>query len=89
MNVVSDLHNKLLKRREVSVSFDNAGNPGFGGAAQMLAEHFKVDSELIAVKRILNTYGSHKTIVDALIYDSVEAKEKIEPKPKAKKEGSS
>ena len=83
MKIINDNKNKLMKRREVSFLVHEDKNPGFAIAGKV-AEHFKSTPELVVVKNVKSGFGKSEFLVDAFIYDSVEAKA-IEPKPKTKK----
>lgn len=72
-----------MKRREVSFLVHETKNPGFAISAKV-AEHFKADAGLVVVKNIKSGFGKSEFLVDAFIYDTLEAKA-IEPKPKVKK----
>ena len=86
MKIERDFKNDLLKRRELEVLMDADSNPGFEGAKSMLAGELKVSEDVIVVRGVKGHFGSNEFLVDAFIYDSVEDKEKTEPKPKVKKE---
>lgn len=85
MNTMKDFKNALFKRREVLVSIENASNPGIGNATKELASQFKVQEDVVVIKSLKSAYGKGSFLVDALIYDSIEAKDSIEPKKKEKK----
>jgi len=78
---------ELLKREEVSFLINSESALSTIAAAENVAQHFKVSHENVAVKHIGNKYGTHDFLVNAYIYDSIEGKNKIEPKAKAKKTG--
>ena len=50
-----------------------------------IVEKFKGDEESVVVKLVKNNYGANEFLVEALIYDSAEHRNKIEPKKKEKK----
>ena len=85
MKTLHDVTNKLLKRREVMYELQNHGNPGVAAVMKDLVAHFKAQEDQIAVKKIASEYGENRFVVTAFIYDSAEAKKKIEPKVKVKK----
>ena len=85
MKVIKDFRNDLLKRREVKLVENLGKNPGFADSAKMIAGHFKAKDENIVVKEVKSKFGRDTFLIDALIYDSVDDKEKIEPKKKVKK----
>ena len=85
MKVMKDIHNKLLQRREISLNMEFEKNPGLQVALEKVASHFKVSSDVIAVKRLTNSFGNNDFLIEAFVYDSVDAKKMIEPKVKLKK----
>lgn len=89
MNITQDFKNSLLKRREVSFSSSSVGNPGFAQVVKKIAEHFKVDENVVAVKELKGKFGTDQYTAKVFIYHSLDEKNLIEPKPKvrAKKEG--
>jgi len=85
MNITRDFKNNLLKRREVFAVVENNVNPGFEKVREKIASHFEVDKDLVIVKNLKSKFGSHLFEINALIYDSLQDKEMIEPRPKARK----
>jgi len=85
MELILDNKNELLDRREIKMIVENSGNPGFENAMKIVAEHFKTDSENIAVHNVKGKFGRDTFLIDAFIYGSKESREKMEPKPKVKK----
>ena len=85
MNTVKDFRNELLKRREVELVLTAEKNPGMKDAAKNIAENFKVNEELVAVKEVGSRFGRDSFVIEAMIYDSVADKNRIEPKKKEKK----
>lgn len=85
MKVIKDFRNDLLKRREVKVVMTSEKNPGMANASKVMAEHFKACEDCIAIKTLKSKFGRDTFLVDALVYDSVADKIRIEPKKKEKK----
>ena len=85
MNVLKEFENKLLKRKEVLVSEEYEINPGIEKVTEEISKQFKADKEKIVVRRIISEFGKKLFKVEAFVYNSVEDKTKIEPKPKEKK----
>jgi len=83
-NVIKDLRNELLKRREVKLIVKENKNPGFANALKIIAEQFNAKEENIAVKEVKSKFGRDTFLIDAFIYDSIEDKNRIEPKKKTK-----
>ncbi|MEM4271825.1 MAG: hypothetical protein QXD13_01930 [Candidatus Pacearchaeota archaeon] len=84
-NIIKDFRNNLLKRREVKLVVDAEKNPGFANASKIFADELKAKEELVVIKGIKSKFGRKTFLIDGLIYDSVQDKEKIEPKKKEKK----
>lgn len=84
-NIMKDSKNELLKRREIKLVVANEKNPGFANAMKIISEQFKADEKNIVVKEVKSKFGRDTFLIDALIYDSPEDKERIEPKKKEKK----
>lgn len=85
MIVKKDIKNPLLKRREVLFEMESESNPGFEGAMKAVVNEFKIQEALVVVKKVDSSFGSHKFIIDAFIYDSEDAKNKVEPVKREKK----
>ncbi len=90
MKVIKKVKNKLLKRDEITAILVEQGNPGLNKARLLLADELKVAEELISLKAVRSKFGSNEFTIEAFVYDSVEDKQSIEPKPKTapKKEDS-
>jgi len=86
MKTMKDMYNKLLQRREVSLTMEFDKNPGLQVSLEKVAGHFKVSPEVVAVKRLTNSFGNNNFLIEAFVYDSVDAKKAIEPKVKPKKQ---
>ena len=85
MNVLEEFENTLLKRKEFLVSEEYDTNPGIERVTEEISKQFKADKEQIVVRRIISEFGKKLFKVDVFIYNSVEDKAKVEPKPKEKK----
>jgi len=83
--MLKDLNNKLLNRREVKIIVNSSSNPGFANATKIIAEQCKAKEELICVKEVKSKFGRDTFLIDAMIYNSLDDKDKIERKPKPKK----
>jgi len=82
---MQERYNALLKRTEIVAAMDSQENPGFEKARADIAKECKADEEAIVIKAVRSHFGRHSFAIEADIYDSVEQKNKIEQKPKAKK----
>ncbi len=85
MNVIKDFNNELLKRREVKAIVNAEQNPGMQNAVKMLAEQFKTDENTIVLNTLKSKFGRDTFLIDALIYNSLSDKERVEPRKKEKK----
>lgn len=85
MEFIKDIRNDLLSRREVVYSLETATNPGFENAKKHIAEKLKKTEDSIVIKTVKNNYGSNQFLIEALVYDALADKERIEQKPKVKK----
>ena len=85
MELIKENRNELMKRREVEFSMQHNSNPGFEQVRTHIADNFKTKVENVAVKSLKNNFGANKFMIQAFIYDSLEHKERTEPKVKTKK----
>ncbi|MBW2996420.1 hypothetical protein KY332_03910 [Candidatus Woesearchaeota archaeon] len=86
MKIISQTEQPLLSRTKIEahITFE-AQTPSNEDVAKDIAKQTKKDVKLVVVKKIDTHYGSKEADVDAVVYESEEAKTKIEPKPKEKK----
>ena len=75
--------NPLLSRIEVSgiVAFEGV-TPSNEQVAQSIASQLKVDASVVKMKHIYTGFGEHEAKFLALVYNSKEELDRIEPKPK-------
>ena len=85
MNITKEFQNKLLKRKEVSFTLEESGNPGFEKVKKLVADNFKVSEDVVAVKVINSKFGRNEFYIEAFIYGSADDKNAVEPKVKEKK----
>ena len=85
MKIIEDKNNELLSRKEVKIIVEAAKNPSMQEAMKTISDHFKVKDENIVVREIKGKFGRNTFLISAFIYNSKEAKDKIERKPKGKK----
>jgi ribosomal protein S24E len=84
MEVIKEIDNGILNRKEVFVVERYNSNPGYEQALKLVSENFKVGEDVVVVKRVGSHFGDNNFLIEAFVYDSVENKEKIEPKKKEK-----
>ncbi len=82
---MKEFKNNLLKRREVELVVHSESNPGYENAKKAIAEKLKADENLVIVKAVRGKFGSNDFFIEAFVYDSEDAKKKIEPVKKEKK----
>ena len=80
MNVMKEFRNNLLKRKELIISIDAESNPGFEKVRQECVNYFSVAADNIVVKSIKGKFGRRNFVAEVFVYDSVENKNKIEPR---------
>ncbi len=87
MKKINAFKNVLLERTEHVMHLESDSAPSKVSVSQTLAKELEKDEALIVVKQISNHFGTHDFKVRAFVYDSLEARQKIEPKPKVKAAG--
>ena len=85
IQILNESRNELLKRNEVKGIVTSNGNFGFENAMKTIIEKLKAAEENVVIKNVKSKFGRDTFLIEALIYDSVEDKVKIEPKVKEKK----
>jgi len=87
IKIETETINPLLGRKELTVKIDNQGaTPTNAEFITTLSSAIKADSSLIVVDKIAQTFGSQKSMAHVKVYDSEEAKLKVEPQPKKKED---
>ena len=76
--IIKEKRNPFLDRTEILLEIKGEVAPTFEDVRSAI----KGDAELIVIKRINTNFGKHTFTAEAVVYDSVEAKEKIETIPK-------
>ena len=85
MKIIEDKNNELLNRKEIKIIVEESKNPSMQEAMKTISGHFKAKDENIVVREIKGKFGRNTFLISAFIYNSKEAKDKIERKPKGKK----
>ena len=80
--IIQQEKNPFLHREEFVIEFKSESNPSFDDVKKALG---KDDDELVVVKKIKSNFGKKIFAAEAVVYDSKEAKEKIEISPKKTK----
>ncbi|HLC88899.1 MAG TPA: hypothetical protein VJG49_02590 [Candidatus Nanoarchaeia archaeon] len=86
VEITSKHQNKLLNRTEVKgrLTFDQA-TPTNAQLTEALAKELKKDAALVIIKSIYTEYGKRSAEFFGLVYDSLEAKTKIERQKRSSK----
>ena len=82
LTIEKDEQQKLLDRRLIigKVHFSEKAVPSRIAVMDKLASQLKIDKKLIVIKEIKTIFGSTTADLEAHVYNSVELKDKIEPK---------
>ena len=75
--IIKQEKNPFLEREEIIMEIKNMITP----TSEEVKNKIDGDSELIVVKKINTNFGKQSFIVEAVMYDNIEAKEKIETVP--------
>jgi ribosomal protein S24E len=78
-------NNGLLGRKELAGLLTSEANPGIENVKKMIAEEMKAELDLVVVRKLESKFGSNDFVFDALVYDSLNVKNMVEPKQKKKK----
>jgi ribosomal protein S24E len=76
-NIISQKKNPFLSRDEIVIEFKSETNPTYDEVKKAVGK----DEGLIVVNRINANFGKHSFNANVFVYDSVEAKEKVETVP--------
>ena len=86
MNVISDFENKLLGRREVKLTIENAAATITRVEAKsQVVKKFEAEEDLVIIENIGSRYGNANVTVTASIYDNKETLDKVTAKHIAKR----
>jgi len=85
MKIQKDFKNGLMKRRELELLIESEKAPNFADVQKELAKEIGAYEDLVVVRAIRGSFGSHGFLVEAFIYNSPEDKLWAEPKKKVKK----
>jgi len=91
ITIVQEKKAPLLQRKELVAHIPHPGGatPKQADIQKAIAQHYKVDEQLVLVEHIVDGYGSTKAEVTASVYDTLDAYKKfgmIAKKPKKKEE---
>lgn len=85
MEIIQDIKNDILNRREIKIIIPAEKTISYTEAAKLVADHFKAHEDNLVILGVKGKFGRKTFLIEADIYNSKEAKEKIERKPKKKK----
>ena len=77
--MIKQIENKLLKRKEVIFEIESESNPGLSKIKSEIAQLTKSQEDLVVIKSLKSSFGNKKFLAEALVYNSLEDKNKIEP----------
>jgi ribosomal protein S24E len=86
IEITSQKRNELLQRVEVIALKDSEKAPSTEEIKNEIAQELKKEAPLVVVKKIKRRFGSKQFSVEVNVYDTEEAKNKVEPKKKEKKQ---
>jgi ribosomal protein S24E len=86
IKIIQQKENPLFQRKEVKVVVKADSNPSFSDAEKIISDNFKTSPESIKILGIDGKFGRDTFLITSNIYKSPEDKNKIEKKPKKKKE---
>jgi ribosomal protein S24E len=72
--ILTHKKNPLLNREEFVIELKTDTNPSF----EDVKDSMKKDKNLIVVKKLDGNFGSHSFLADVFVYDSEDARKKVE-----------
>ena len=76
--IIKEEKNPFLNRTEISIELTNDTTPTYDEVKEIIGK----DKELTVIKKINTNFGKQSFVAEAVIYDSLEDKEKVEVIPK-------
>jgi len=70
--------NPLLHREEILISIESESSPSF----EEVKKHMGKNEDLVIIKRVKGNFGAKSFNAEVFVYDSKEAKDKVEVIPK-------
>ena len=86
LKIIDKKDNPLFNRKEIEASISAEVTPDKQAVRKLISEKLSAIPEAIKLKGIHGKFGSKNFTIRANVYDSIEDKEKIEPKSKKEKE---
>ena len=73
MEILKNIENKLLKRKEIEARLDNSSKtPSREEVKKAIAKQLKVDESLVIVNEVVHDFGDPDVYIKAKVYNSVE-----------------
>ena len=85
MKILEEKENHLLNRKEVKLIVEAPKNPSMAEALKILADKFKAEEEMIAVKEVQGKFGRNTFLITGNIYKDLKDKQELEKKKEKKK----
>lgn len=82
IKIISERENPLLRRKEIRLEMKSDVTPSMAKIESWIIEKYKVDKDIIKIKKIHGIFGSKIFIINVNIYESFEDKDKTEIKTK-------
>src|SRR3989344_1544395 len=82
LKIISEHENPLFGRKEITIEIVSLGSVKKSEAEKIISEEFSTPEDCVAIKKIFGNFGSNIFHISFFVYDSKEAKEKTELKPK-------
>ena len=76
--IIKQEKNPFLQREEIVLEINSEISPSF----EEIKKQIRKDEKLVAIKKVNSNFGTHKFIAEVFVYDSIEARKKIEKIPK-------
>ena len=85
---IHKIDSKLLNRTEINVELPHIGRATLSNkeVKELLSKELKAEENLLVIRHIHGIYGREYSKVKALLYKDKESLERLERKPKIKKE---
>ena len=85
LEIKKKILNPLLSRIEIEGIAFSENTPSYDEAKKELADQLEADAGLIVIKNIYQKYGQFSSLINAFVYNNIEAMKKFEKAKKDKK----
>jgi len=86
LKILHEKENPLFSRKEVQIIINSDKTPSKEDSLKLLSDNFSVSPECIAIKTIKGKFGRDEFTITSNLYKSEDAKNRVEPRLKKKKE---